>query len=201
MARTDEKFEAALGKKRIPLLTLDNQWHMLKKKAEPDKELCKLEEKLNELLKQQGKANTEIKKIKSLKKKLMSEIVEKADEAASGKSKEAEKKLEENKRLITECNEKLEDYEDELLELPREIDEANKQLMLHTMELCYDVLKKNRAEIEETTEWVAKVRVELKERLVKKQEQEEVNQGIYNYMHNIFGPDVIDMFDIKYLDD
>ena len=26
-----------------------------------------------------------------------------------------------------------------------------------------------------------------------------MNQDIYTYMHNVFGPDVIDMFDLEYL--
>ena len=43
------------------------------------------------------------------------------------------------------------------------------------------------------------VRVELKKRLIRKQEQEQMNQDIYTYMHNVFGPDVIDMFDLEYL--
>ena len=36
------------------------------------------------------------------------------------------KKLDEDKRLIDEINEKLESYEDELLDLPREIGRVNK---------------------------------------------------------------------------
>ena len=46
-----------------------------------------------ELLKKQGKANTDIKEIKRLKKKLMESIVANADEAVSGKDKKAEIKL------------------------------------------------------------------------------------------------------------
>lgn len=43
------------------------------------------------------------------------------------------------------------------------------------------------------------MRTELKERLIRKQEQEQVNQELYTYMHNIFGVDVIDIFDMAYL--
>ncbi|MBO5056450.1 MAG: hypothetical protein J6C64_08905 [Lachnospiraceae bacterium] len=199
MSKSDEKFKAALDGKKIPILTLDNKWHQLFTKTEPDKQLLKLQDELNELMKRQGKAGTEIKKIKALKKKLMDEIVEKADEASSGKDKKAESKIEENKRLISECNEKLEEYEDELIELPRQIDSVNKKLMLKTMDVCYDTLKRNKAEIEETAKWITAVRIELKKRLIRKQEQELLNQELYTYMHNIFGADVIDVFDMEYL--
>ena len=199
MSRTDEVFKPALNGKKIPVLTLDNKWHQLFTKAEPDRELKRLEKELNNLLKKQGKANTEIKDLKKLKNRLMGEIVHLADEATGGKDKNAEKKLEENKKLINECNEKIQEYEDQLIELPREIDSVNKELMIKTMEICYDTLKKNKVEIDETSKWISSVRVELKKRLIRKQEQEQINQDIYTYMHNVFGPDVIDMFDLEYL--
>ncbi len=199
MSKSDEKFKAALEGKKIPILTLDNKWHQLFTKAQPDKQLLKLKDELNELIKRQGKAGTEIKKIKALKKKLMDEIVANAEEASSGKDKKAESKIEENKRLISECNDKLAEYEDELLELPGQIDSVNKKLMLKTMDVCYDTLKTNKAEIDETSKWITAVRIELKKRLIRKQEQELLNQELYTYMHNIFGADVIDVFDMEYL--
>ncbi len=199
MSRTDEVFKPALNGRKIPVLTLDNKWHQLFTKAEPDRELKRLENELNTLLKKQGKANTEIKELKKLKNRLMGEIVHLADEATGGKDKNAEKKLEENTKLINECNEKTQEYEDQLMELPREIDRVNKELMIKTMEICYDTLKRNKEEIDETSKWISFVRVELKKRLIRKQEQEQTNQDIYTYMHNVFGPDVIDMFDLEYL--
>lgn len=199
ISKSDEKFKAALEGKKIPILTLDNKWHQLFTKAQPDKQLLKLKDELNELIKRQGKAGTEIKKIKALKKKLMDEIVANAEEASSGKDKKAESKIEENKRLISECNDKLAEYEDELLELPGQIDSVNKKLMLKTMDVCYDTLKTNKAEIDETSKWITAVRIELKKRLIRKQEQELLNQELYTYMHNIFGADVIDVFDMEYL--
>ena len=199
MSRTDEVFKPALNGRKIPVLTLDNKWHQLFTKAEPDRELKRLENELNTLLKKQRKANTEIKELKKLKNRLMGEIVHLADEATGGKDKNAEKKLEENTKLINECNEKTQEYEDQLMELPREIDRVNKELMIKTMEICYDTLKRNKEEIDETSKWISFVRVELKKRLIRKQEQEQMNQDIYTYMHNVFGPDVIDMFDLEYL--
>ena len=70
MSRTDEVFKPALNGRKIPVLTLDNKWHQLFTKAEPDRELKRLENELNTLLKKQGKANTEIKELKKLKNRL-----------------------------------------------------------------------------------------------------------------------------------
>lgn len=201
MARKDDVFKAALSGKRIPVLTLDSKWHQLFTQAKPDRRIRRLEEKLSDLLKRQGKANTEVKEIRKLKKRLMQEIVENAQEASVENDGKAQKKAEDNKRLIGDCNKKIDAYEDELLSLPREIDDVNMDLMLATMDVCYDRLKANEAEITEIARWAAQVKEELKEKLVRKQEMESMNQGLYSYMHDIFGADVIDIFDMKYKKD
>ena len=198
MSRKDEIYSPALKEKKIPILTLDNKWHRLFTQTNPNKTILRLEEELNELLKKQGKAATESKDIKRLKKRLMQEIVENAEGTAEGNDEKALKKMEDNKRLINECNERLTMYEDQLIELPREIDRVNRELMLQTMDICYDTLKANEAEIEETAKWVAAIRVELKKRLIRKQEMELMNQELYSYMHDIFGAEVIEIFDMKY---
>jgi len=107
------------------------------------------------------------------------------------------KKIEENKRLIEECNDKLDEYQDRLLDLPKEIDKANYDLMIRTMEMCYEVLKVNTKEIDEIGEWINKMRVELKKNIVRKQEKEIKNHELYSFMHDIFGSDVIEIFDVN----
>ncbi len=197
MSDKNEVFRAALKTKKIGPLTLDHNWHVILGKNGATGQIKKLEEKLNDLLKRQGKVVSESKEIKVLKKKLMDEIVPLAAAAENNDGK-AEKKIEENKRLINECNEKLDAYQDEILDLPAQIQEVNFELMMLTMERCYDTLQSNSAEIEEIGEWVKQVRIELKKKLIRKQEMEQENQNLYTYMHNIFGAEVIDLFDMKY---
>lgn len=193
MTKKEDIYKAALKGKRIPILTLDNKWHRLFTMMEPDRELKRLEEQLNTLLKRQGKWNTESKSIHKIKKKLMEEIVqlmENEDPASL-------KKIDENKRLIEECNEKLEEYKSNLLEIPSQIEEANYELMLRTMELCYDILQENTKDIDEIGAWITNVRIELKKNIVRKQEKEAKNNQLYSYMHDIFGADVVEIFDVK----
>ena len=198
MGRKEEKYEPALQNKKIPVLTLDHKWHQLFSTADTTDVILKLEERLNDLLKRQGKLNTESKEIKSLKKKLMEEIVPMVNEFEQSPNPSLEKKIETNKRLINECNEKIDNYRDELMELPREIDKVNYDLMLATMDACYEKLKENTAEIEAIGNWITQIRIELKKKMVRKQEKEQLNQELYSYMHAIFGAEVIDIFDMKY---
>ena len=193
MAKKEENYKQALKGKKIPVLTLDNKWYRMIAMMEPDHELKNLEEALNNLLKEQGKLNTESKGVKKIKKKLMDEIVQlmEHDDTASLN------KINENKRLIEDCNNKLDEYQDRLLDIPKEIDNANYALMIRTMELCYDVLKVNSKEIDEIGEWINNIRIELKKNVVRKQEMEIKNHELYSFMHDIFGADVIEIFDVN----
>lgn len=197
MSRKEEVFIPALEGKKIPILTLDNTWHRLFTQTDPTPEIKALEEELNELLKKQGKVNTEIKQIRSLKKKLMDEIVQIMD-GIGGSSKKTEKELAEKKRLIEDCNVKLDEHQDDLYELPRQIAEVNYKLMLATMETCYEQIQDNNEEIEEISRWVEEIRIELKKKVVRKQQKLKRNQNFYTYMHDIFGAEVINIFDMKY---
>lgn len=193
MAKSEDYFKEAIAGKKLPILTLDNKWHRLFTQNNQDKETKKLVDKLNELLARQGGLNSEIKDIKRLKTKLMGEIVSGMDGTTL-----TPKDMEDHKRLITECNEKIDACQDELLDLPREIDELNYQLMLRTMAVCYEAIWENTEEIIKIGEWISRIRVELKKNVIRKQEMEYMNQELYFYMHDIFGPDVIEIFDMKY---
>lgn len=198
MSREDEIFQPALVGKKIPILTLDNKWHKLFTQREYTSEIKKTENELNKLLKRQAKANEECKELKKLKKKMMEEIVVLADAIEKSPSKKLEKEMEEHRRTVNECNEKIDACEEEMVELPRQISQVNNKLMVETMEVCYRKLQKNTAELEEIDEWIGSIRRELKKKVVRKQEKEAMNNRLYAYMHDIFGADVIELFDMKY---
>ncbi len=198
MADKQKEFLKALEGKRISPLTLDNKWHQLFDGAEIPAEIRAKADELNELLKQQGNINNELKKVKGLKKKLLDEMVTLADDAASGVP-NAEKELEQHKRLIEDCNGHIDDYQDQLLDFPKLIDHVNRDLMIMTMDDCYDRLKENNKEIEEIGKWIDEFRRELKKNVVRKQDRELANHRLYSYMHDIFGTEVIEIFDMQYI--
>ncbi|MCR5596010.1 MAG: hypothetical protein K6G12_09175 [Lachnospiraceae bacterium] len=198
MADKDKEFLKALEGKRIPPLTLDNKWHQLFDGGQVPGHIKAKADELNDLLKAQGNINNDLKKVKALKKKLLDEMVTLADDASSGIT-TAQKDLDQHKKLIEECNEHIDEYQDQLLDYPRDIDRVNRDLMLMTMEDCYDRLKENGREIEEISKWIDEFRIELKKNVVRKQDRELANHRLYSYMHDIFGTEVIDIFDMKYV--
>lgn len=194
-----EKFENALANAKVPILVLDNKWHRLFKRIGVTPDIIKLEKELAELLKRQGKINNDIKALKKVKTDLMNDIVSNMDDGNSDRDdKASNKKLDDNKRLISDANDRIDSYEDELLELPKEIDRINKELMLESMALCYDKLSENTDQIEEIANWIHEIRIQLKKNVVRKQEMEMNNADLYKFMHDIFGPDAMDLFDMRY---
>ncbi len=198
MAGLEEKFKEALKGKQVPVLTLDSKWHKLFGRANATKEIEKLEKELNGLLKRQGKLTNEIKDLKRVKNNLLTDIMSNMDGIEQDTDASVDKKLNDNKRLVNEVNEKVESHEDELLEIPHEIDRVNRELMLKTMEICYDKLTQNTNEIEEIAKWIGEMRMALKTNIIKKQDKEIHNSNLYGYMHNLFGQSAIELFDMRY---
>lgn len=190
MHMKQQDFKSALIGKTVPLLILDQKWHRLFAVHGKTDEIKALESKLHNLLSEQSKLNTRLKELKRLKGKLLDEIVQNMAEN--------EKKVEENKRLIDEVNEKLDECEEKLVDIPYQIRETNDELMLLSMDYFYEKIRVNQKESLEIEEWINQIRIDLKKNIIRKQNRDINNREMYAYLHDIFGPEVINIFDIKY---
>ena len=76
------------------------------------------------------------------------------------------------------------------------IKDKDAELMMATMVFCYSKLRTNSEEISEISDWITNVRIELKKNIIKKQNREINNKEIYSYMHDIFGKNVMNLFDV-----
>ena len=192
-----EEFKNALEQKKVPLLVLDQKWHRLFAIHGKTEEIKEEESNLNALLAKQGKLNSDLKDLKRLKSKIMNDIMDHMDTSSSATA-DREKKMEDNKRLMDEINEKIRVCEDELLDIPKAIHASNENLMILSMEYFYEKLRVNKEEAIEIEEWINQVRVELKKNIIRKQNREINNKEIYSYLHDIFGMEVLNLFDIQY---
>lgn len=194
-----QDFKSALINKTVPLLVLDQKWHRLFAVHGKTEEIKAQEIKLNKLLSDQGKYNNRLKELKRLKGKLLDDIVLNMNDPEHKMSEAArEKKQEENKRMVDEINEKIDQCEEELVDIPYQIRETNDELMLLSMDYFYEKIRVNQQEAVEIDEWINQIRVDLKKNIIRKQNREINNREMYAYLHDIFGPEVIDIFDIKY---
>jgi hypothetical protein len=107
-------------------------------------------------------------------------------------------KQDKNQKLLGKLEDKMEEAKRLEKELPGEIDDANKELLVECMHVCYEELMENTYAIEEIEEWVQVTREELKNELLKKQDMEMRNTQMYRYMHNLLGAEVVEIFDRKH---
>ena len=197
--KSEQDFQEALKNKKIPVLVLDQKWHRLFAIHGKTDAIKSLEKEVNGLLVRQGQLNTKLKELKKLKNQLMGNIVANMnDEKTEDQEHLRQRKLDEDKRLIDEINAQLEECEDELLDIPKLIQEANLKLMIESMDYCYSKLRVNQSESKEIEDWINQVRIDLKKNIIRKQNRDINNREIYAYMHDIFGPDVLDLFDVQY---
>ena len=191
-----EQIEKVLAGRKVPILTLDAKWHELFPDYDKPANIRDLENKINQLLKKQGKLVSDIKGMKELKPRLMDEIIVNmgADGTKEGKLKA--KKLDRNQKLIKDISNKITQVEDELIDLPYEIKAANEQLIIESAKVCYQRIQRNKQTIENTNDWILKTRNELKEKILVKQDLEMKNTSVYTYMHDLLGADLLENLDI-----
>lgn len=193
--RKKSEFNIVVKDKKLPILTLDSRWHGLFPDDRKSFRIKELEQRLNGLLKTQGKLVNDIKDMKKLKKTLVSDIVVNMDTENDSKGNSKEKKLDQNKRYINELNEKIDKSSDRLSEIPYKIKEVNEDLLVESIKNCYDRIQYNQEELSKISDWILKTREELKEKIIIKNDMETANNLIYSYMHDILGPDIIEAFD------
>ncbi len=196
MKKTKEiDFEKIFKGKKIPILTLDERWYELFPDYDKPAHIKEIESKLNDLVKQQGKLANDMKDMKNLKTKLMEEIITHMEVSNTEIGKLRAKKLDRNQRLIKEISDKMNRTEDELSELPYQIKAVNEKLIIESAKVCYARLNKNTQRVEEIAQWVSKIRDELKEKILEKQDMEMKNTVIYSYMHDMLGPELLQGLD------
>ncbi len=190
---SDHDFQNAIAKIKVPMLILDQKWHRLFALGGKPDEVKELEAKESELLKRDAELKKELKDLKKVKENLMASVMSNME----GTSDLVSKKLDDDKRLLEECKERIAAAEDEQKDLPRLTEETNKALMMATMDYCYEKLRTNSTEAEEITNWIKDVRIQLKKNVIRKHNREINNKEIYSYMHDVFGMEVLNLFDMQ----
>lgn len=185
-----------LKKKNIPIACLDERWLRLFPDSEKTPLIKKLENELKELLKRQGKVNTDLKDIRVVRDKLTQSVLETAEDTSIPENKRLKKQAA-SQRLIVEARQKQDNLELELDELPDKIKEANSALIFESVRVCYQRINQNKQDIDMLEQWIEQMREKLKERVVLKQDKEIMNEEIYTYLHGMLGAGVMEAFDEK----
>ncbi len=190
---TLELIKSNLRGVKVPILTLDEHWYMLIPENEKPDQIKLLEKRVNEYLKRQGQINNDIKEVKKIKNQLIQGVVQNMESDDNDPKKR--KKMEESQRLIQESKDKISSLEDEQMDIPRYLNEANLDLLAATVMYCYNKLDDNREDIQILDKWINETRIKLKKNLLIKQDKETKNNKMYGYMHDVLGPEVLGILD------
>jgi len=193
--RKSNKTINLIKNKKLPILTLDSRWHELFARQNKPYIVKQLERQVTKLMQRQGKLVNEIKDLKKIKKDLMKEIVEHIPDGENAQVNTDGKTMDRNKKLIEDINKRIDNQSELLAELPYQIRTANEKLMLESIQVCYKSMQTNKVEINKIKLWIEDIRNKLKDNIIRKQELEEQSYLIYSYMHDVLGPDVIEIFD------
>lgn len=195
MKKQDNSFEtavrSALKGREIPILVLDTRWHRLFPQGEKPADIEALEERLNDLLKKQGRLVNEIKDLKKAKKKLMDSIVA----GMEGSSARDNRKKENQQRLLLETKDRIQQDSDELMEIPYDIKDTNEKLMIIGARYCFERLSNGDQMIQELTEEIRTLQAELTDKKEFRENLEESMDSAYSLMHGLLSHDIMNLFD------
>lgn len=188
-------FNEIVKNRKLPILPLDNRWHEIFPDDEKTPEIRTLERKVNDLLMKQGRLVNDLKELKSLKNKVMNDVIQNMNVDSTKEGQAKARKLDKSKQYIIEINDKIAKETEELDLIPYEIKEANQALLVESMEICYNRIEKQKEIIKEVSQWIEKTRAELTDNILLKQDMESVNDKIYSYLHDLLGHSMMEAFD------
>ena len=194
IAKKQEPRRKPALRKSIPVLIVNKDWHDLFAGKKPSK-IQATERRLEALVKKYSQVKQEIKEDENLKKQLLDGILADMNSISEESTNQLEKKMETNTNLIQDLNDRMDADGDLLLDLPRQIDDCNKELIFQTAEVFYPKLIENLKEYQDLTEEINELRRRLRAKLERRVELEERNDAVYHRLHQIFGPELIDELD------
>jgi len=181
---------------KVPILTLDERWNILFAEMAKSSEVKKKVKIINNLLKEQGGVVNKTKEMKVLKKRLMTNIVDNMAETEDKNENELRgKKQDASQRLILDINEKLEKSKDRLMELPYEIMQHNRELLLESLVYGYSVVENNTEKSEQLASDIERLSNELDEKIKMKENIDKQTNAMYSFMHDMIGAQVLEKID------
>jgi len=186
-----------LKEQKMPIVTLNHSWHQLITEIKTP-QIETLEKELTNLLKEQGRLNTDYIEYTRMKKNMLDTILNLTHEAFELKSEDAIKKIEDQQKMILKINDNLEQIEEGLDTVPNRIQEVNGLLLDQSVQLSYHHMNQYRVKSEELDEEIQVIRNNLLEKTDEKKTCDQKAGQLYQYLHQLVGPGYIEKLDHQY---
>ena len=187
-----------LFKNDISLLILDERWNGLFNKIVKTNSIIDYENKIKELLKEQSRLITESKEIIVKKKECMDIIIKLTTEAFDNNNPEAQSKMQDCEKIILGINKRTSIIEERLLDVPKEIRQANLELLEQTVKLVYFSIRENQHRVVDLDKKIAQTKEELKKLIDERGLLAQDDTDTYSYFHDLLGGDELQKLDEVY---
>ena len=194
--------ENVLRRNRIPILIKEPEWVKLFGDIN-NRQIQATKAELIQLIIKEQKLEEHFKKIQKKKAKHMKMILEVSnivnDEENNNDKTKNINLLDRYKEEILQINEEVESIKFQLENFPKEIREANFQLLNATVQYGYDELKHKEKEFDKAVSDIESLRIKLREAVITKHDNEEWINNTYTFLHGVLGSEVIEKLDRKKL--
>ena len=187
-----------LFKNDISLLILDKRWNGLFNNIVKTDKIIDYENKIKELLKEQSRLITESKENSIKKKESMDNIIKLTTEAFDNNNEEARSKMQECEKTIVAINKRVKEIEVRLLDIPKELRQANLELLEQTVKLVYFSIKENQLKVVELDKEIAQTKEHLKKLIDERGLLAQDDTNTYSYFHDLLGGDELQKLDEIY---
>ncbi len=187
-----------LFKNDISILILDERWNGLFKNIVKTAKLIDCENKIKELLKEQARLTAEAKEIAIKKKEYMDGIIKLTTEAFDNNNEEARLKMQECEKSIVSINKRLKEIEERISDVPKEIRQANLELLEQTVKVVYFSIKENQHKVTALDKEIAETREHLKKLIDERGLLAQDDTDTYSYFHDLLGKDELQKLDEIY---
>lgn len=185
-----------LKSKKLPIVLLDPLWLSAKEHIK-SKTIEKAEKELQELLKEQGRLNTDFKEYTVVKQNFLKEILVVSNRAQETNSEADLEELNKLHQSTLSANKKLEEIEARLETIDEEINEKNKEIISEMIAVGYSYIENYKEQNEKLENEITALREEMLKKTNKKKENDIFLKEIYNYLHSIVGREHIEILDKK----
>lgn len=189
-----EYIKESLSKRHLPIVLLDPLWYSIREQIKSDL-ISKNEAKLQELLKEQGRLNTDYKEYTAVKQNFLKQIIVVGDEVQKGGDSHKMEELNKLHQSTLATNEKLEAIEGRISEVEEEIEAVNRKIIEEMIAVAYEYIEACKLKEMTLEQEIEALRSEMLLKTNEKKEAEKLEKGIYSYMHNIVGQQQVEIID------
>ncbi|WP_069999463.1 hypothetical protein [Cellulosilyticum sp. I15G10I2] len=183
-----------LNKKKLPIVLLDPLWHSIRDQIVSES-INKNEGVLQELLKEQGKLTNDYKEYGIVKQNFFKQILTLSGELQGEGDTGKIEKLNKLHESTLGANQKIEAIEKRLEEVEEEIEKINRNIIEEIIALGYEYISLCKNNCQHLEKEINELREKVVLKTNEKKKNEQILKGIYNYMHHVVGQNQIEVID------